>query len=194
MGGLFWCGWTGGGGGGFSQYWGRPFYQHGPGVNNPEYPNAAGQVNSSGIADCSLAAARTPCRESPDVSADADGYTGYAEYCTGTASLPYSACYQFRSFQPVPGWFEVGGTSLSGPLWAAIIADRDSYQGHRAGNINPWVYALLDTDPGRYFNDVTGVGPLQQKAASNGLFRTTPGYDMATGVGTPKMAALITSR
>ncbi len=90
------------------------------------------------------------------------------------------------------GWFEVGGTSLSGPVWAAIIADRDSYQGHRSGNINPWVYALLDTDPGRYFNEVTGRGPQQQVANNNGIFRTTLGYDMATGVGTPRMAALIT--
>jgi len=26
------------------------------------------------------------------------------------------------------------------------------------------------------------------------MFPTTPGYDMATGIGTPKMTALITSR
>jgi subtilase family serine protease len=192
LGGLFWCAWAGATGGGYSQLWGRPFYQRGPGVNNPAYPNAAGQVNSSGITECVLAAAGTPCREDPDVSADADGYTGYAEYCTGKASLPFSLCYAIRADQPVRGWFEVGGTSLSGPVWAAIIADRDSYQGHRSGNINPWVYALLDTDPGRYFNDVTGRGPRQQVANNNGIFRTTPEYDMATGVGTPRMAALIT--
>ena len=67
----------------------------------------------------------------------------------GTSLEPSSLCYAIRADQPVRGWFEVGGTSLSGPVWAAIIADRDSYQGHRSGNINPWVYALLDTDPGR---------------------------------------------
>jgi subtilase family serine protease len=194
LGGLFWCAWSGAGGGGYSQYWGRPFYQRGPGVNNRAYPNASGSMNSSGIAECSFAATGTPCRESPDVSALADGNTGYAEYCTGTASLANSICYQFASVETVPGWFEIGGTSLSGPLWAGIAADRDSYLGRRIGNINPWIYSLLRTDPRRYFTDITGVGPRQQAATSNGLFSTTPGYDMATGVGTPKIGALITAR
>jgi subtilase family serine protease len=192
-GGMFWCAETGAGGGGFSQYWGRPFYQRGPGVDNPRYPNAAGTLNTSGIAECSLARAGTPCREDPDVSAEADPYTGYAEYCTGNPNPPdYSTCGTFSGSEPVPGWFEIGGTSLSSPLWAAIIADRDSYQGQRSGNINPLVYSLFNTDPSRYFNDITGIGPLQQAATNNGLFPTTPGYDMATGVGSPKMAALIT--
>jgi subtilase family serine protease len=193
QGGLFWCAETGAGGGGFSQYWGRPFYQRGPGVDNPSYPNAAGTLNTSGIAECSLAATGTPCREDPDVSANADPYTGYAEYCTGNPNPPdYSTCGTFSGSEPVPGWFGIGGTSLSSPLWAAIIADSDSYQGQRAGNINPLVYMLFNTDPDRYFNDITGIGPLQQAATNNGLFPTTPGYDMATGVGSPKMAGLIT--
>jgi hypothetical protein len=34
----------------------------------------------------------------------------------------------------------------------------------------------------------------QAAATNNGIFPTTPGYDMATGIGTPKMAALITGR
>jgi subtilase family serine protease len=193
QGGFFWCAETGSGGGGFSQYWGRPFYQIGRGVNNPSYPSSAGTVDSSGITECSFATAGTPCREDPDVSAEADPYTGYAEYCTGNPNPPdYSTCGTFSAGQPVPGWFGIGGTSLSSPLWAAIIADRDSYQGHRTGNINPLVYLLFNLDPSQYFNDITGKGHLQQAATSNGLFPTTPGYDMSTGVGSPKMAALIT--
>jgi hypothetical protein len=43
-----------------------------------------------------------------------------------------------------------------------------------------------------YFHDITGIGPLQQAATNNGLFPTTPGYDEATGIGTPNMAAIIT--
>ena len=81
---------------------------------------------------------------------------------------------------------------MSSPLVAAIFADRDGYQGRRAGNVNPLLYSLLNTNPNRYFNDITGLGPLQQAATNNGLFPSTPGYDMATGIGTPKMAALIT--
>jgi subtilase family serine protease len=192
-GGYFWCAETGAGGGGFSQYWGRPFYQRGPGVNNPNYSSSAGTVDSSGITECSLAATGSPCREDPDVSANADPYTGYAEYCTGNPNPPdYSTCGTFSDSEPAPGWFGIGGTSLSSPLWAAIIADRDSYQGQRTGNINPLVYSLFNSDPSRYFNDITGIGPLQQAATGNGLFPTTPGYDMSTGVGSPKMAALIT--
>jgi subtilase family serine protease len=192
QGGYFWCAETGAGGGGFSQYWGRPFYQRGPGVNDPAFPSSAGTTDASGITECALANAGTPCREDPDVSANADEYTPYAEYCTGNTSTPNSVCGTFSGGELAPGWFGIGGTSLSSPLWAAIIADRDGYQRHRTGNINPLVYLLFDRDPHRYFNDITGIGPRQRAATGNGLFPTTPGYDMATGIGTPKMSALIT--
>jgi hypothetical protein len=56
------------------------------------------------------------------------------------------------------------------------------------------LYAWFDTDPGKYFNDITGNGKLQQAATNNGLFPTTPGFDEATGIGTPKFAAIITTR
>ena len=84
----------------------------------------------------------------------------------------------------------MGGTSLSSPLWSAIIADRDGFLQRRSGNINPLVYLLYRTDPKKYFHDITGVG---QAVTSNGLFPTRPGYDLATGIGTPDMAALITA-
>ena len=35
---------------------------------------------------------------------------------------------------------------------------------------------------------------MQQTVTNNGLFPTTPGYDEETGVGTPKFAAIITTR
>ncbi len=181
-GGLFWCGATGAGGGGSSQWWGRPFYQRGPGINNPF------TTYGNGTTQCALAAQGTPCREDPDISANADEYTPYAEYCTANANTPFSAC-TFSADQTPPGWFGIGGTSLSSPLWSGIVADRDSYQGHRSGNINPLLYLLYNVDPGRYFHDITGIG---QSTTNNGLFPTVPGYDLATGIGTPKMAALIT--
>jgi kumamolisin len=89
----------------------------------------------------------------------------------------------------VPGWFGIGGTSLSSPLWSAIIADRDGFQGYRTGNINPLAYALYSFAAPGYFNDITG---LLQSTNDNGFFPTTFGYDEATGIGTPKMSALIT--
>jgi subtilase family serine protease len=182
QGGFFWCAATGAGGGGSSQWWGRPFYQSGPGVDNP-YTTYA-----NGTTQCALAGTGTPCREVPDISANADPYTGYAEYCTGNANTPYSVC---ATIDTTPaGWFQIGGTSLSSPLLSGIIADRDSYQGFRTGNANPLFYLLFNLDPSTYFHDITGVG---QSTNNNGLFPTTPGFDEATGIGTPQMAALITA-
>ena len=59
QGGEFWCVNVDADGGGYSQYWGRPFYQYGPGVNNPAYPDSSGMLNSSGIAECVFAPARS---------------------------------------------------------------------------------------------------------------------------------------
>jgi subtilase family serine protease len=81
---------------------------------------------------------------------------------------------------------------MSTPLWAAMTADRDSYTGWRTGNINPLVYTLFNLAPAFYFHDITGIGPAQKAAKNNGLFPTTPGYDLATGIGAPQMTALIT--
>ena len=181
--GLFWCNTTGAGGGGTSSLWGRPFYQQGPGINNKFTTFGNGSTN------CALAAKGTPCREVPDISAGADQFTPYSEYCTGNANTPNSVCATLGSIELVPGWFGIGGTSLSSPFWGALAADRDSYQGHRTGNFNPLVYLLYNLDPSRYFHDITGIG---QHTVNNGLFPTTPGYDLATGIGTPKLAELIT--
>jgi subtilase family serine protease len=174
--GFFWCGQSGAGGGGSSQYWSLPSYQQGPGIINPH------TSYGNGSTQCVFAKIGTPCREVPDISANADEYTPYAEYCTGNASTLNSVC---ATIQTTPsGWFGIGGTSLSSPLWSAIIADRDGYLGARSGNVNPLLYHLYDTDPSAFFHDIT--------AGNNGMFPATPGYDLATGIGTPKMAALIT--
>ncbi|HXP20262.1 MAG TPA: S53 family peptidase [Streptosporangiaceae bacterium] len=180
--GFFWCTTTGAGGGGSSRFWGRPFYQRGPGVTSRF------STFGNGTTRCSLARIGTQCREDPDISANADEFTPYAEYCTATVSLPFAQC-GFSASQSPPGWFGIGGTSLSSPLWSAIIADRDSFQGFRSGNVNPLLYLLDNIAPRFYFHDITGAG---QTTRSNGLFPVTRGYDEATGIGTPKMARLIT--
>jgi kumamolisin len=178
--GFFWCASQGASGGGSSMFWGRPSWQAGPGVinNYTTYGN--------GLNQCGLGPVGRACRQVPDISADGDQYTGYAEYCTGNASTPGSVCATFSGSQPVPGWFGIGGTSLSSPLWAAIAADRDGYRGQRTGFFNPLLYSLFNSDPGLYFHD---IGP---SVNNNGLFPTTPGYDEATGIGTPIMKGIIT--
>jgi subtilase family serine protease len=177
-GGFFWCAATGAGGGGNSIYWGQPSYQKGAGV-----------INANTSTSCQLAKANSPCREVPDISANADEFTPYAEFCTGNANTPFSVCGTFSQNQPVPGWFGIGGTSLSSPLISAMVADRDSFSHKRSGNFNTTIYKLYQFDPSFYFHDITATGHI---AKNNGLFPAVPGYDLATGVGTPKMSALIT--
>jgi subtilase family serine protease len=184
--GLEWCDFVGAGGGGTSQYWGRPSYQTGPGVNN------AFTTYANGSTHCTLARRGTPCREVPDISMNADQYTPYSEYCTGNANTPFSTCGTFSDGQNPPGWFGIGGTSLSSPFMSAIIADRDSYTGRRTGNANQLLYSLFNTrNPSQYFHDITGI---HQFPTNNGLFPTTPGYDLSTGIGTAIMAPIITAR
>ena len=122
-----------------------------------------------------------PYRVVPDISMDADPQTGMLIGLTEAFS---DGTYYDQ--------YKEGGTSLASPFWSAIITDRDSFTGQRTGNINPLVYTLFNLAPAMYFHDITGIGPDQKAATNNGLFPTTPGYDMATGVGTPEMTAFIT--
>jgi hypothetical protein len=70
-----------------------------------------------------------------------------------------------------------------------IIADRDGFWNGRTGNANPLLYLLYNADYHGFFHDITGIG---QSVDNNGLFPTTPGYDLATGIGTPNIGAIIT--
>ena len=180
--GFQWCAGGGAGGGGNSEWWGRPFYQRGPGVSN------SFSTAGNGTSQCVLAGVGTPCREDPDISANADENTPYGEFCTGNASTPFSVCGQFSQFQTPPGWFGIGGTSLSSPLWSAIAADRDSFQGHRSGNLNPLLYLLYNIAPNVFFHDINGAGQVEN---NNGFFPAVKGFDLATGIGTPRMDRLI---
>ncbi len=84
------------------------------------------------------------------------------------------------------GWIDVGGTSLACPLWAGMIAITD--QGRvlaGEGTLNgatqtlPMLYSLPSSD----FNDVT--------TGSNGTYSAGIGYDLVTGLGTPKANLLV---
>jgi subtilase family serine protease len=183
------CGAYGAGGGGHSIFWPMPNYQRGPGVISP--------YTVYGTSNCALAAAGQPCREGPDVSANSDPLTGYAEYCTGSTYVSpnptgpdyTSTCIGLTKTPGAPGWFHIGGTSLSAPLWGALFSDRDAFRGHRAGNANYLLYALFNRAYGFYFHDITG---FRQPSTNNGFYPVTRFYDEATGIGTPNFAALIT--
>ncbi len=156
------CCW-GAGGGGVSSLWTMPSYQTNslaPGVIN---------AGSSG-APCA-AAAGSYCRESPDVSALAGPYP-YLEFVGGS-------------------WGSWGGTSLAAPLWASLLALANasaSCGGKTIGFANPLLYQVAAAEP-TAFNDIT-VGNNDLTGQNGGAFPALPGYDMATGLGTPEAASL----
>jgi subtilase family serine protease len=92
-------------------------------------------------------------RATPDVSYDANPSTGVYVY----DSTPYNGA---------KGWYDVGGTSVGAPQWAAIQA-----LGQTTGNNNFYQDAYQSAS---YFRDIT-IG-------SNGN-PTATGYDLATGLG-----------
>jgi kumamolisin len=95
----------------------------------------------------------------PDVSGDGDPASGYLVRVDG---------------QELP----IGGTSAVAPLWAGLIALINQKLGHRAGFINPLLYAspsaLRDVTVG---DNKVGNGNIGYDAAK--------GWDPCTGLGSP---------
>ncbi|HET7627944.1 MAG TPA: S53 family peptidase [Bacillales bacterium] len=112
----------------------------------------------------------------PDISFDADPNTGVA-------------VYDSTRLQGEKGWFQVGGTSLGAPCWAALIALAD--QGRTSPLSSTETLTKLyqiagDTGSSGYvanFYDIT--------SGNNGGFAAKAGYDLVTGIGSPKANSLI---
>jgi hypothetical protein len=65
-------------------------------------------------------------------------------------------------------------------------------RGTRIGFADPTLYALASQSQATYFNDVTtGNNDFTPSGNTAGLYAAGPGYDMASGLGTPKAAALV---
>ncbi|HVW80875.1 MAG TPA: S53 family peptidase [Mycobacteriales bacterium] len=184
---------NGGGGGGVSTAYAEPSWQKGI------VPDS--EATYGGLA--------RPGRVEPDVSMDADSTTGLAigltqHYADGTDHY---------------GQFRIGGTSLSCPLFSALVALAVGKTGHGLGLINPTLYAKASTAAGRkkLFNDPIAVRRAHGEstlanvrpdytATDNpkskvndtlrllgnlGTLHARRGYDDSTGLGTPKGAALV---
>ncbi len=165
----------GAGGGGISQVWPAPSWQSGSGV--PGFDNSAIVARAEGVAGNDFCGAAV-CREVPDVTAQADEFTG--------AITVYES--QFG------GWTTFGGTSSSTPLWAAMLSDIASTPACRSagglGFVPSKLYAVA-ANPTEYaasFNDVTG-GNNDVFDDAGGLFPATVGYDMTSGLGSPRVTA-----
>jgi kumamolisin len=100
----------------------------------------------------------------PDVAAVADPFTGVRIFYAG---------------QPRLG----GGTSQSAPIWAALTVLMNQYVvahgGKPLGDLNPLLYRVAAGSKLPGFRDVVLGG--------NAVDISTPGYDLATGLGTPNV-------
>ena len=117
----------------------------------------------------------------PDVGLQASSRTGALVYLTlppdGNSGL---IC---GSAPCSTGWYDIGGTSLSCPQWAGIVALADQVNGGGLGLINPGLYKI-GADPVRYANDFYDVttGNNQADPDIQG-YPATPGWDPVTGLG-----------
>ena len=114
----------------------------------------------------------------PDLSVMGDPRTGFVMYYSGVASgqCTKNAC----------GWQPVGGTSIGSPLVSALVVTAAQACGvGRLGFINPALYAMATSG----FIDVTlGNNDL----FSVGGYAAGVGYDMASGLGSPRPGTFFT--
>jgi subtilase family serine protease len=85
------------------------------------------------------------------------------------------------------GYYTVGGTSEGSPDWAGLVADLNQLAGHPIGFLNPYLYALGAAHIG--LHDIT-VGNNSDKGVPG--YSATPGWDPASGWGTPDVGQLLT--
>ncbi len=157
---------SGAGGGGVSSSHTMPSYQSGA-------PSSLNVINKNSSGTQCKAASGSYCREVPDVSADADPYSGYVIYYDGA-------------------WTGIGGTSAAAPFWAAFTALVDgssACDGKAIGFANPALYGAAATAYSADFNDITS-GNNDYTGTHSGLYPAGTGYDMASGLGTPNGAGL----
>jgi subtilase family serine protease len=125
----------------------------------------------------------------PDVAFQASSRTGALVY----VSLPPSGNSGLicGSVPCSTGWYDIGGTSLSAPQWAGLVAIADQVNQGGLGLINPALYKI-GADPVRYANDFFDVttGNNQADPSIPGYPATT-GWDPVTGLGTPNAANLV---
>ena len=85
----------------------------------------------------------------------------------------------------------VAGTSAAAPSWAGLVAMLNQQTGTRAGLLNPKLYELGNAQAkggAAVFHDIV-EGSNSTTLAAKG-FPAKPGYDLATGWGSPNVAAL----
>jgi len=157
---------SGGGGGGVSAFESQPSYQSS--IVSSTYSKDNGNYS-------------TAHRTYPDVSLDAD-----------------SSVLVYDSYSTGGDLWAVTGTSLACPLWAGMVAVADQGRavaglGSLYGNTQtlPELYSLASGNAySTCFNDVTTGSSIGTDTHSL-TYSPGTGYDLATGLGSPKAGALI---
>ena len=140
-------GWSGSGGGVSSEE-GIPSWQAGfPGIANPG-------------------------RSMPDVSMDADPYTGASVYFTDPSGGG-------------SGWYVYGGTSLSAPMWAGLIARSASLGATYTNHFMNTLYGACRTS-------ATYKKTIRDITIGNNGYPCLVGYDLVTGLGSPVANQVVT--
>ncbi|AAK78602.1 subtilase family serine protease [Clostridium acetobutylicum] len=166
-----------GGGGGFSKIFDTPDYQKGiSGVNrftgvkqwtasNPQGPLL---LNVTRDAAQQIVTGKDTGRNVPDISMDADPYTGYNVYMNGEMS-------------------SIGGTSIVAPQLAGLCALINDNNNTQVGFWNPQIYKFAQSSN-------SPLNPLNDTGSSNDniFYTATKGtiYNQATGLGIPDIAKL----
>jgi hypothetical protein len=120
----------------------------------------------------------TGSRTGPDLAYDSDLSTGVPIYDTLFANAAY----------PGKPWSEAGGTSMAAPQISSLVAITNQLRVAAGGvtldganQLLPAIYQIAATDP-KAFHDI---------AAGNNGYPAGPGYDFATGFGTPNAQYLV---
>lgn len=189
----------GAGGGGISETWLMPSWQRQVALTQSNADDVTNAQNLETSTASESAPYTTPtfcqgtlgisganCREVPDVSAQADEFTGAV------------TMYAVAIGPGAEGWLTIGGTSSSAPLWAGMLALVNASSYCIADTVNdvpdvgfasPILYGIAG-NPIAYaasFNDVT-AGNNDEYGLDNGLsFPARAGYDMASGLGSPQL-------
>ncbi len=176
------------GGGGFSSFFGKPFYQYSSGsISDPANPVGATGGTYGLVPGTTLTFPSTPKRDLPDVSLNADPNTGYTIFAGITG-------------QPA---IVIGGTSAAAPLWAAFAALANEARAADSLGVTPGVSPGLATTPVGFINPLIyqiGYGQYGSYAqdfhdiadgSNNLLYRAGVGFDDATGWGSFNGANLL---
>jgi Pro-kumamolisin, activation domain/IPT/TIG domain len=136
----------------------------GGGGDSMEWPANPGQPASS--PDCTRGGGS--CRAVPDIAYPADPSAG--------GVVAYSSAQG--------GWTAFGGTSVAAPTNAGLVADTNQGCFSRLGRVGPALYAAAGASASN-FTDITSANNDYTDSYGGGAFPAGPGFDLASGLGTP---------